>query len=235
MSTQPKWEAQLAVRLAWSTPLTEALSAELDTLRTRLLSINKELAEEALVLPVLPDHDDPRLAVVMVRPDDTECNWSLFLATAPAEGEDAPEQDQNGLVPLSEAASVAGGRAALSALITKHWTKPPTVGHNIHFHLPGDTWICRTLPSKVRPNSEDGPVLTIGTDVTVDEIGYRFTNGANGVSRVSIAFREDPHVYHVDVLARGLLRLGDSRWLPFADEVRELIVSSLFEPKQPNV
>lgn len=222
----------MGVRLTWTTPLSAVLSTEISSFRERLRAVQPELAEDGIVLPVLPGPHDSRLAILMVRPGGDDCRWSLFLADTPEDDDDeAGEEgdDEGNRISLNSAAEVAGGREQVAAFATRHWPKPPTVVHSIHFHLSSGQWRCRTLPTTVQAESEDGPVLSIGTDATVDEISYRFTNGANGVSRVSISCREDPTEYLVDISARGLLRIGDTRWIPFADEVRDLIVNSLFE------
>lgn len=237
MTTQATGDALLSVRLAWTTAISDELTADIASYRQRLISVQKGLADDqAVVLPVVPGEHDSRLAILVIRPGKEDCHWSFFLAEPPEEvqeGDEDEQDDEDGdpqnMVPLTSAAKAIGGKDAVVALVTKHWTSAPTVNHNVHFHLSTKKWACRTLPTTVIQGSEDEPALSIGAKATVDEIGYQFVDGANGVSRVSIALREESETFHVDALARGLLKLYDSRWVPFAEEVKALILSALFK------
>ncbi|HEX3849644.1 MAG TPA: hypothetical protein VHW01_01685 [Polyangiaceae bacterium] len=224
---------RLFVTVSWKTERTDTLDAKFADYRQRLRQIDADSSEATsdndetdVGLPALPTSDDPRLAVLIVRMEDSAYNWSLFLGDPPT------DEDDGTAAILSKAAAIAGGADAIRELAASNWKTTPSVDHRIHFHVPGEGWNCRTLPTRIGEECEDAPALAIGAEASVAEIGYRFASGANGISSVHIAHGEKRDTYHVDVEARGLLRLGKSSWLPFADDVREVVLGALFERKQ---
>jgi hypothetical protein len=69
---------------------------------------------------------------------------------------------------------------------------------------------------------------SLGRRTYIEQIGYRFDGGASGLEEVAIIYIHKDDVFSVTIRASGLLKLRESRWLPYAKEVADLVVDTFF-------
>src|SRR6188768_850090 len=211
---------EINIRAEWETPLSEALASALAELDEKLGDDKpKNLAKGSTSIPFLEQTGtSKRYAVLTVARRDALAKWKLIVDYGASE---YPET-------MQRAAAKVSGWDWLCEFTAAHWGKQPVIDHWISFALDNDEWRCRTLPSSVEETCEDAPALDIGP-AKVDAIGYSFTSGASGLSRVDLRHFNDFTFVHG--IARSLLDLGvTSHWIPFADTACKTIIAALFEP-----
>lgn len=228
---------RLLVRLAWKTPASSETTSRLKAMQGRIqeaqAKASGEVAETSdedvdddsteLVAPVMPSGPEDRIAFVIVRREGEEYAWSLLLAEPPEERDE----------PTVLAGEAAGGMDAVRGLIEECWDNRPTTSHSLHFHLPTTVWHCPSVPSSVSEHSEENKaVLSISSSAVVEGVAFRLNSGANGITNVRILYGTEGKNYYVDVAALGLVRLGKERWLPFADDVRDVVIGAFFTKKE---
>ncbi len=179
--------------------------------------------------PVLPEQDELRIArLVVERTVESEghevLDWTLKVGPSP-EGE-PPDVFKR----LHEK---MGGRAGLIKLIESALGGDMMVArYEVRFLLDGEQWNCRIVP---RPLSGefDAPVLELSPEARIEHVGYRLPEGANGIHELVFTYFHEQPLHMVVARARGTLKLAQGTWLPFGDEVRNLIVAKLFSLKDP--
>lgn len=210
-------------QVAWSTESAPDLRTELERLKELLQFIPPAAPglEKTVGIPIAPLPKDNRMAILVVDfSEDESVAWTLVLTQAP----------KAGLKNVEKASVKAGGRDAVTRLAQHWWGKTaPTVDHRIHFHAKAKSWKCRSIPTDIVAGSEDESALSISDDAVVESVGYRFQNGAHGIMNVSIDHEETTDEFSVTARAKGILKFGTETWLPFATEVRDVLLETLFE------
>ena len=177
--------------------------------------------------PVLPDANESRLAEVAVHSheatDDEPAiiHWSLNVRPPPDSDppDEALERDQR-----------VGGREGLSQLLADGFSgfTSQVALFSITLRLGRTRYACRVLPRKIQRGSEHEPALVLADSTSLEQVGYRFEDGASGLQEVTIVYLHQENEYSVRIQAKGHLKLGISTWLPYADEIAELIVGTFF-------
>jgi hypothetical protein len=222
------------VEVQWVTPALpetwEGLS-KLHQKASRLLGASgqeeEEEKEEVLTLgPVLADQEEPRIGLPRVAREAAtsggyHLRWSLLAKSSP-KGE-PPEairqvdhllQGRQGLVETMTRALAAGGL--------------PVAEYEIQFTLKQAQWDCRLLPRPVGEEMVDSPLLSICRSAAVEHIGYRLKDGVHGIDEFDITYLHEEQAYVALVLARGILKFSPENWLPFAEDIQELVISRFF-------
>jgi hypothetical protein len=211
------------ITASWSTPFAGEIWTQLESCK-RSTSKNGD----AIVLGlVLPDDQEPRLAELTVHRDaEQEIHWSLSVLKAP---EVPPPK---AVVAQSEK---LGGRCGLENLMKAGLPAgTPAVGlFRVRVMLPEARFACPTLPTAALEEYGHGAALTLGQEVRLEQVGYRFQGGgALGLEEVALVYLHRSREYAVIVTARGPLKLGSPTWLPFATDAAELAVSAFFSPRE---
>jgi hypothetical protein len=226
-----------SVEVGWTTPVSAASWDALCRLHRQQVEIlmpskSWEVSKRRTVSlgPVLPDQDEPRIARLIVkRAFESEghevLQWTLEVGPSP-QGE-PPELLQK----LHES---LGGRPGLIDLMRSALGDGDlTVArYEIKFLLDAEQWNCRIVP---RPLSREfeAPVLELSPEAKIEHMGYRLPEGANGIYELVFTYFHEQPLHMVVARARGTLKLDQGSWLPFADEVKNLIVAKLFSRKEP--
>ena len=72
-----------------------------------------------------------------------------------------------------------------------------------------------------------------GRGARLEQIGYRFEGGgAGGIEEVVLIYEHLYGRYRANISATGLLKLNSPTWLPFADDIAELVSHTFFAPKE---
>ena len=206
----------------WRTPSSPDLWKKLEGL-ARLTS------KEGLFLafgPTLPDEQDDRLAKAVVhrQEDLSELHWTLTVERAPSE--EPPQQAR-------EHDRKLGGRSGLSRLLAEALARDVSaVGtFRARCRLPRSGYCCPTVPAMIEKGSAHHAALLLG-EARLEQVGYRFDGGVSGIEEISIVYLHVPEEYSLNIAARGPLKLGSPRWLPFADDVVDLALSTFFVSKE---
>lgn len=86
-------------------------------------------------------------------------------------------------------------------------------------------WECNLVPSDI--GTEQLP-SDIGQGGRLEEIGFRFQNGANGLEEFAITYGHQDDSYILIYMANGLLKVGEGMSLPFVSEMTDFLLSRLF-------
>jgi|SRR5580704_2017235 hypothetical protein len=205
---------------SWTTPFSLEVWEKLDVLK----GAASEDGDLIVLGPTLPDEDDDRSAETTVhRHEEGDLRFSLTVRPRPPG--DPPEH-------LTEHSTRLGGRGGLSAMLA---SSAPTIGaFHIRCFLSEDELRCPLLPAPVDEGSAHAAALGIG-EARLEQVGYRFENGAAGVEEVVVVYLHLRREYSLSISARGPLMLRSPRWLPFADDVVETALTTFFVPVEVNV
>ena len=183
--------------------------------------------------PALSEAGEPRLAEVVVAnhgDDEGESDgliWSLLVRDAPS-GEPPDE--------ILERNERLGGRQGLTQLMLKGFPRgiPQVASFDIKLRLDAQQYSCSVLPIELRRGGGHEPALGLASKARLEQVGYRFEDGASGIKETSLVFLHDKNAFSVAILANGHLKLNSATWLPYADEVADLVLSTFFVQEEPS-
>lgn len=215
-----------SVSAFWDTPYSEEIWKRLEAVKSDSVAIDdssKALATLALAVG-LPDATEPRVARAIVHRhlDDEEeserIHWTLAISQAPSS---EPPSDI-----LAEGERV-GGRVGLANLVAGCILEdvPPVGAFIIRLRIKQTQYKCKVLPAA--PQRGD-PSVGLGRPTIQEQIGYRFENGVSGLEELSIVYVHLDDLFSVTIRARGLLNLKAATWLPYANDVAELVCGTFF-------
>lgn len=222
----PKIERAIA---SWTTPYSDATWSTIDQLRSKA-SIDAEkgeLPDWVALGPTLPDDTEARIARLVVhrhredgKPDAhaPELHWTLTVRRAPRS--EPPEI-------LREHNEKLGGRPGLMALLG---AAAPQVGSfRVRLRVERPAWQCKVLPVHVERGSELAVAMNLGgRGVWLEQVGYRFESVPSGLAELAIVYLHEEQAFTADIMATGTLKLTSLTWLPYADEISELVLSTFF-------
>lgn len=208
---------------SWQTPFRESTWISLKS-RGEPREVNN--GELVVVGPTLADDIDPRIAVLVAYHENGRggegsdspvghIDWSLSVRPPP---DDSPPED---IIRTNE---IIGGRTGLQSLLASEGARVCS----LHFVVDVDEsrYRCRVIPQDVSLDSS----MSLGHTVRLEQVGYRFGNGVNGLDEVVIVYFHVERKFRVTARARGLLRIENPTWLPLASEIETLVVNAFFSP-----
>jgi hypothetical protein len=74
--------------------------------------------------------------------------------------------------------------------------------------------------------------VALGRSARLEQVGYRFEGGAGGLEEVALLYHHLKDRYAALVSATGPLKLGASTWLPFADDIVDLVQNAFFSSRE---
>jgi hypothetical protein len=208
------------ITASWTTPFSDEVWKKLDGLKH---AASKE-GDLVALGPTLPNANDERTAEVVVhRPAQGDLYFRLTIGPCPPG--DPPEH-------VREHDTKLGGPGGLSALLASG--APGLGAFRIRCFISEKELRCPSIPASVVEGSAHAAALRIG-EARLEQVGYRFENGATGVEEVAIVYLHLRREYSLSISAKGPLKLRSPRWLPFADDVIETALSTFFLPVEVNV
>jgi hypothetical protein len=214
---------QKIVTATWTTHFSADLWKKLEGRKALVKS------EDYVVLgPTLPNEDDPRIAEVVVHrhEDQDELHWMLTVRAAPSS--EPPES-------IKAHDRTLGGRAGLASLLAEGFAPgaPSIATFHIRLRFAEDRYCCTLIPTMVEKGSGHDAALQLGHAVRLEQIGYRFEcGGAGGIQEVVLIYLHRDGKYAATAAATGPLKLSSKTWLPFADDVSELVQNTFFSPRE---
>jgi hypothetical protein len=205
-----------SITATWTTGFSEEIWSKLGELKH---GASKD--GDVLILgPTLPDEADDRTANLAVLHRDAELRWGLTVEPRPAS--DPPAQ-------VVEHDARLRGRKGLSALLLDGLTRGlPAVGaFRARYLVPEADFRCQVVPAVVQRGSAHEAALRLG-EAHLDQVGYRFAGGVSGIEEIAIIYLHEQREYSLGISARGPLKLASPRWLPFADDIVEIVLSTFF-------
>ncbi len=203
----------------WSTPSSPEVWKRLEDLRRDASKDGTFLA----IGPTLPDEGDPRSARLVVHhhEEDSELHWMLTVERPPSGEPPERAKDHDRKI---------GGRTGLSSLLADALAHDvPAVGRfRARCRLLESEFRCPSIPATVEKGDPDHAAALLLGQARVEQVGYRFADGAGGIEEISIIYLHVQEEYSLNVAARGPLKLSSPRWLPFADNMVELASSTFF-------
>lgn len=208
----------ISVLATWTTKVDD------DAWRAICVRPDVQAREDVLIIigPIPGDTVDPRKATAFaVRGDEDDVRVSLEVSAPPDEA--PPEEVLN-------RANAWGGLTGLREFLRQAFVPAGTVAtYSVHFHVDSDKYRPLLLPFTL-PSSALSVAELIGSEPTVTAISLAFEHGAvQGIEEIQLRGCGTDDSLAVDVSARGAARLSDEeRWLPYADELRDVILGNLF-------
>ncbi|MEO7592883.1 MAG: hypothetical protein ABI134_16830 [Byssovorax sp.] len=212
------------VTVNWKTPYSDEVWENLEGIAT--------LDEEEFFAlgPTLPKEEERerRRAVVGVHrhEDSDELHWVLNVQAAPS---DEPPGH------IKERDEKLGGRSGLASLLAQALpSSVPAVGaFRVRLFFPEAEFTCSMIPAVVEAGGSHDAVLLLGRGARLEQIGYRFEGGgAGGIEEVVLIYEHLGGRYRANISATGSLKLNSPTWLPFADDVAELVSHTFFASKE---
>jgi hypothetical protein len=179
-------------------------------------------AERMAIGPGLHSAHDTRMVLLSVEKSAKQIKYVLFADQPP---DSAPPAD------IAKADHACGGQEGIRALLTRivGTRAAPVARYSVHFHLNQSKWRCHAIPRSL--DRTDAVVSRLSRTATIEHIGYRLDGGANGLEEISVTYYHESGFFGIDLLARGVLLAGESSFLPYADDVRDLVVANFFVEK----
>lgn len=172
--------------------------------------------------PVLGDLHDSRIATLSIRRLETGDEMVVALDVRPPPVTEAPRR-------VVEFTQHLGGRAGLTPLVLDLFGRQmPAVTYSITLRVPRASHRCDWIPSTLSAK-ETTALGDLGERVHREAVGYRFDAGTSGLNELMLLYLHDEQEYLVDVTATSAFKLGESRWLPLADDIAELVTQRFFE------
>jgi hypothetical protein len=218
------------VIVSWDTPYTREAW---ESLQRKAASSNTQEGMELLSLgPALPDEEDERIALLFAHihhgGDDgkvpQELHWTLNVRPRPkSEPPDQVKKDNETL----------GGRPGLMNLLDQSITGVPPVASFQLTSVVSNEYQCKVLPrSVVARGGEHNIAASLARTTRLEQIGYRFEDSPYGLEEVAIVYAHREDHFIVTIRARIPLRIGTKRWLPPADDMRDIVLKAFFEKGQ---
>jgi hypothetical protein len=218
-----------SVVITWKTPYEESVWRRLEGIHGdgRTGDSNTESQDFLVVGPSLPTEGEPRVAELAVHRRQVEglLHWRLSVRTAPRTEPPAEVRQRD---------AELGGQKGLATLLVDSMTSnvPPVAMFQIRYFVDASRHECKVLPVQLRRGDAHDIALGLGMEAWMEQVGYRFGGGANGLSEIVIVYLHREDVFAVSIHANGVLRPGDERWLPYADEMTELVRETFFTQQE---
>ena len=217
------------VDAVWTSPFDDGLWADVkqrgrsDGVQVLLADQDGEpLGEDArgfLVGPAIePDPQNLICQVVVVHLPDDSLRWQVRLHQRP-DGE-APDE-------VREYDRVIGASTGLRELLRRGQAacSAATVAeYSVHAHVEARVPL---MSGSITKGGELGFAAALGAGVTPVGIGFHVSSGVQGIYQTSL-FALDDEATALISLARGKLSIGDRSWLPYAVDVAEVSVGTMF-------
>lgn len=172
--------------------------------------------------PILGGEDDSRIATLSIRRLESDQEMAVLLEVQPSPTSEAPQR-------VVDYTKQIGGRAGLTPLVLDLFGRHmPAVTYSIGIRVPRASHRCDWIPSNLSAK-ETAALGDLGERVHREAVGYRFDAGTSGLNELMLLYLHDEQEYLVDVTATSAFKLGESRWLPLADDIAELVTQRLFE------
>jgi hypothetical protein len=126
-----------------------------------------------------------------------------------------------------EAETALGGAEGLKRLLAAHLVQDIEVAQvRVDFSLPAAEWECAYL----RPGRPEaaGAALELARTVYLEQVGFRFDGGAEGIEEVEITYDHQDPQYFVRARVRTAIRLDGDTWMPTASTAMSLLTAKLF-------
>lgn len=212
------------VTVTWKTPYSDEVWEKLEGITTvdegRFFSLG----------PTLPVEGEPerRSAVVGVHRHDHEDELHWLLSVQPAPSDEPP-------LDIKERDQKLGGRRGLASLLLHALpSSAPAVGtFQVRLTLPEAEFACPAILGAIKPGVGHDAALLLGRGAQLEQVGYRFDGGgAGGIDEVVLIYEHLRSRYRANISATGSLKLDSPIWLPFADDVAELVQRTFFASKE---
>jgi len=208
------------VSVTWETPFSAELWAEVERLAGKV----EDDPLQDHVLSVLPDAHETRRATALVHRhgDKDTLHWLLLVSLPPSA--DPPQE-------IRDSDQRVGGRIGLAALLADSFAPGPQVGRFlVRLHLPESKFTCSRIPAD--PSEADQAALTLGQGARLEHVGYRYEGGgASGIEEVTLSYAHEKQRYVVQCFAKSPLKLSEAAWLPFADDISDLVQPAFFKER----
>lgn len=214
---------------AWETAYSDAVWQKLESVKSSVrIEQTPPSASNFLTLgPTLPDAEEPRVAEVVAHrhEDSAEIYWVLTTWSAP-DGEPPAH--------VKESNTRIGSRKGLAQLLADCLPidAPDVATFQIRLLVDGSSHKCRSIPAA--PLERGGlhdAALSLGREVRLEQVGYRFEVGTQGIEEIAIVYLHKKNAFSVSISANGLLKLKSTTWLPYADEVADLVLNTFFSTR----
>jgi hypothetical protein len=221
-----------SVVVTWKTPYEESVWRRLEGIHSdeqpsdeQAGDLSAEARDFLLLGPSLPTEDEPRVSELFVRPDreDGLLHWSLRVRIAPTTEPPTEVRKRDAEI---------GGQLGLAKIVTGSIPSgaPPVALFRIMCLVDASLFSCRVLPAALRRGEQHDVALSLGSDARMEQVGYRFEGGANGLMEVVIVYLHRENIFSLQVFASGILRVesGRGKWLPYADDITALVRETFF-------
>jgi hypothetical protein len=214
-----------SVTVTWKTPYDESVWRRLENTHghERVEAPSDDWSALLVFGPSLPTQEEPRIADLAVHHHLMEgfLHWRFNVRTAP--GTDPPPE-------LKERDTRLGGRTGLATLLLDSVPSgvPPAAVFRIRHRIDASRYGCRVLPVALRRGEGHDVALGLGIDAWMEQVGYRFEGGVNGLGEMAIIYLHRDNMFEVQILANGILRPGNGSWFPYADEITKLVRETFF-------
>ena len=210
--------------VTWTTPFEEATWTEAEALgRVLPAPAGVEGLSVITLGPALPPTpaDAFLLRVGLVhRIEKGTVDWQVSVDLAPDTTPPPSFQEQNARL---------GGRSGLLGFLSSR-----TGATVAHYHacllLERSGWTSSLLPRKVAPSTGEAAALSIASGATLEQIGFRLEDGANGLSEVAIVYLHEADMFSLTLEAKGVPEFvaDDVLRMPLLESACRLAVHTFF-------
>lgn len=212
------------VTATWETPLSGDFWKKLENYKAD----TSETRGVFTLGPILPDDDDARIATAIVHRHEGEGELHWALAVRPAPPSEPPES-------VKRHDRLIGGRRGLCSLLMEAFAPgvPAVARFDVRLFFSDVRFRCALIPTVVEQGGGHDAALLLGRDARLEQVGYRFeSGGVGGIQEVALMYLHVDGQYRAVTSAVGPLKLGYRTWLPFADDISELVQNAFFSPAE---
>lgn len=217
------------VRVTWTTPFVQSSWDELVKIG-RILEKEADADHDALLIYILPTENEPRLGqinIVRHRQDGSGASIIKFHFTAGPPPEEAPPEEIK--VQSAAIGGIAGFAELLARLFANMEMSSASVLYRCTFVLEHEKWKSLEIP---RNSSNNPNIAALGNHSYMEQVGYRFIDGALGLKEVSLIYYHEVEMYKVQVIASSSLEIGEIAWFPYAQVISKMVLTQLFSPQE---
>lgn len=210
------------ITVTWKTPYSDEVWEKLEGIA------NCDEESYLSLGPTLPDAQEHRTAAVVVHrhEDEAQLHWMLNVQAAPSSEPPGHVKENDEKV---------GGRGGLASLLEQALPSaaPAVGGFRVLLSFPEAEFTCPVLLGAIKPGDGHDAAQLLGRGAQLEQIGYRFDGGgAGGIEEVVLIYEHLRSRYRANISATGSLKLSSPTWLPFADDVADLVSGTFFASKE---
>lgn len=179
------------------------------------------MTQSVVLGPAVTGTEQLSYAVVLRTTDSDPLSWRFIQRPKPKSEPPAS---------VLEREKKVGGTVGLATLVRRFANTSPVAEFEINALLSAKEWHCPSLDNRLL-SADDSRLAEIGRVARIEQLGFRFEDGVNGIREVVLIYLNESTEYYITIQARSLLSVRDDLTIPYASDTLDLVLSRAFDKR----